>query len=41
VAVNHHRTQILAQHQEADPWAGLGPPAPSKPPLVKDDGPPL
>jgi hypothetical protein len=24
VAVNHKRTQILAQHQEMDPWAGLG-----------------
>ncbi len=24
VAVNHRRTQILAQHQEQDPWAGLG-----------------
>ena len=24
VAVNHKRTQILAQHQEIDPWAGLG-----------------
>jgi hypothetical protein len=32
VAVNHHRTQILAQHQEVDPWAGLGAPAPSTPP---------
>jgi hypothetical protein len=24
IAVNHKRTQILAQHQEIDPWAGLG-----------------
>ena len=24
VAVNHKRTQILAHHQEMDPWAGLG-----------------
>jgi hypothetical protein len=24
VAVNHHRTQIMARHQELDPWAGLG-----------------
>jgi hypothetical protein len=32
VAVNHRRTQILAQHQEVDPWAGLGAPAPSTPP---------
>ncbi len=32
VAVNHHRAQILAQHQEVDPWAGLGAPAPSTPP---------
>jgi hypothetical protein len=24
VAVNQRRTQILAQHQEVDPWAGLG-----------------
>jgi hypothetical protein len=32
VAVNHQRTQILAQHQEVDPWAGLGGPAPSAPP---------
>ena len=24
VAVNHKRTQILAQHKEMDPWAGLG-----------------
>ncbi len=28
VAVNHRRTQILAQHQEVDPWAGLGGSAP-------------
>jgi hypothetical protein len=26
VAVNHHRAHILAPHQEADPWAGLGHP---------------
>jgi hypothetical protein len=32
VAVNQRRTQILAQHQEVDPWAGLGAPAPSTPP---------
>jgi len=32
VAVNHGRTQIFAQHQEVDPWAGLGAPAPSTPP---------
>jgi hypothetical protein len=32
VAVNHHRTQILAHHQEVDPWAGLGGPAPVAPP---------
>lgn len=32
VAVNHQRTQIFAQHQEVDPWAGLGAPAPSTPP---------
>ena len=32
VAVNHQRTQILAHHQELDPWAGLGAPAPSTPP---------
>jgi hypothetical protein len=32
VAVNHRRTQILAQHQEVDPWAGLGAPAPVAPP---------
>jgi hypothetical protein len=32
VAVNHQRTQILAQHEELDPWAGLGPPAPMTPP---------
>jgi hypothetical protein len=32
VAVNHHRTQIMAQHREMDPWAGLGAPAPSTPP---------
>ena len=24
VAVNRHRAQILAQHREVDPWAGLG-----------------
>src|SRR3954453_18305473 len=24
VPVNRHRTQILAQHREVDPWAGLG-----------------
>jgi hypothetical protein len=31
VAVNHHRTQILAHHVDVDPWEGLssaGPPAP-------------
>jgi hypothetical protein len=32
VAVNQRRTQILAQHQEADPWAGLGAPSPATPP---------
>jgi hypothetical protein len=32
VAVNQRRTQILAEHQEVDPWAGLGAPAPSTPP---------
>ena len=32
VAVNHQRTQIFAQHQEVDPWAGLGAPAPTTPP---------
>ena len=32
VAVNQRRTQILAQHQEVDPWAGLAAPAPSTPP---------
>ncbi len=32
VAVNHRRAQIFAQHQEVDPWAGLGAPAPSTPP---------
>lgn len=32
VAVNHRRTQILAQHHEVDPWAGLGEPAPVSPP---------
>lgn len=32
VAVNHRRTQILAHHQEVDPWAGLGAPAPVAPP---------
>jgi hypothetical protein len=32
VAVNHQRTQILAQHKEVDPWAGLGGPAPAAPP---------
>lgn len=32
VAANQRRTQILAQHQEADPWAGLGGPAPVAPP---------
>jgi hypothetical protein len=32
VAVNHRRTQIMAQHREVDPWAGLGAPAPSAPP---------
>lgn len=32
VAVNHQRAQILAQHREVDPWAGLGGPAPITPP---------
>jgi hypothetical protein len=32
VAVNQKRTQILAQHQEVDPWAGLGAPAPATAP---------
>jgi hypothetical protein len=27
VAVNHRRTQILAQYEAPDPWAGLGGPA--------------
>jgi len=27
LAVNHRRTQILAQYQAVDPWAGLGPTA--------------
>jgi len=30
VAVNHRRTQILAQHREVDPWAGLGGAAPTR-----------
>ena len=29
LAVNHKRTQILAQHREVDPWAGLGGTAPA------------
>jgi hypothetical protein len=29
VAVNQRRTQILAQHREIDPWAGLGGSAPT------------
>jgi hypothetical protein len=29
VAVNHKRCQILAQHREVDPWAGLGSPTAS------------
>jgi len=32
VAVNQRRAQILAQHQEVDPWAGLAAPAPPTPP---------
>ncbi len=32
VAVNQRRTQILAQHQEVDPWVGLSAPAPVVPP---------
>ncbi len=32
VAVNQRRTQILAEHREVDPWAGLAAPAPSTPP---------
>jgi hypothetical protein len=32
VAVNQRRTQILAEHQEVDPWAGLAAPAPTTPP---------
>ena len=39
VAVNQRRTQILAQHQEVDPWAGLGTPAPSTPPPGEGGGP--
>jgi len=31
VAVNHQRTQILAQREAVDPWAALGAPAPSTP----------
>ena len=31
VAVNQRRTQILAQHQEVDPWAGIGGGAPGGP----------
>jgi len=29
VAVNHRRTQILAQYEAVDPWAGLDRPAPA------------
>ncbi len=29
IAVNHKRCQILAQHREVDPWAGLGAPEPA------------
>ncbi len=29
VAVNHRRTQILAQYEAVDPWAGLGGSAPA------------
>ena len=41
VAVNHHRAQILAPHQEVDPWAGLdkassGGPGPGLPPQPPD-----
>ncbi|MDQ1323778.1 MAG: hypothetical protein QG587_1113 [Chloroflexota bacterium] len=39
VAVNQRRTQILAQHKEVDPWAGLAAPAPSTPPLDEESGP--
>ena len=38
VAVNQKRTQILAQHQEVDPWAGLGAPAPVTPPEPEPRG---
>ena len=39
VAVNQRRTQILAQHKEVDPWAGLAAPAPSTPPRDEGSGP--
>ena len=38
VAVNQRRTQILAHHQEVDPWAGLAAPAPSTPPQGDGSG---
>jgi hypothetical protein len=38
VAVNQRRTQILAQHKEVDPWAGLAAPAPSTPPQDEGSG---
>jgi hypothetical protein len=38
VAVNQRRTQILAEHQEIDPWAGLGAPAPTTPPTDDEPG---
>jgi hypothetical protein len=31
VAVNHHRTQILAHHVDVDPWEGLSSSGPSAP----------
>jgi hypothetical protein len=31
LAVNQRRAQIVAEHHEVDPWAGLGGPAPVRP----------
>ncbi len=42
IAVNHKRCQILAQHREVDPWAGLGAPdaaGEQEPPRAADGDP--
>jgi hypothetical protein len=40
LAINHRRAQILAPHEEVDPWAGLGGTPASEPQGAEDAGQP-